>query len=108
MVTEGREFTNDRGENLVTKRTKLIEYQNQISWIVCEYEKMNNEKHHDMRFKAKAITLYENLNTIVEQINAEGLDCYVNCEFARVINSVLDNLKIDTELSKKVSETNYL
>ncbi|MBQ8615185.1 MAG: hypothetical protein IJ415_01290 [Clostridia bacterium] len=94
--------------NLVAKRAKLIEYQNQISWIVCEYEKMKNVKYRDKWFKAKAVVLYENLNTIVEQINEESLDCYINCEYARTINGILDDLKFYTEVSKRVSETNIL
>ena len=92
----------------IEKRAKLIEYQNQISWIVCEYEKLKDVKYHDKWFKAKAITLYENLNTIVEQINDESLDCYINCEYARTINGVLDDLKFYTDASKSVSETNIL
>ena len=109
MMTEGRDLANDRGESLVIKRAKLIEYQNQISWIVCECEKITKNVHlRDKWYKVKAIALYENLNTIVAQINAEGLDCYVNSEYAREINSVLDDLKICTEASRKVSEINYL
>lgn len=92
----------------VARRAKLIEYQNQISWIVCEYEKMKNVKYCDKWFKVKAVVLYENLNTIVEQINEESLDCYINCEYARTINGVLDDLKFYTEASKSVSETNIL
>ena len=60
-------------KNLLQKRAKLIEYQNQISWIVCEYEKLKNVKYAEKWTKAKCVALYENLNTIVDLMNDECL-----------------------------------
>lgn len=94
--------------SLIEKRAKLIEYQNQISWIVCEYDKLKDVRYHNKWTKAIAIALYENLNTIVKQINDECLCPSLSNEYRRMINGVLDDLKFYTEASKSVSETNFL
>ena len=74
-------------QNLLQKkanlRAKLIGYQNQISWILCEYEKLKNVKLVDKWIKAKSVALYENLNTILAQINAE---CYAVGKGIEVMN----------------------
>ena len=99
-------------QNLLQKkanlRAKLIGYQNQISWILCEYEKLKNVKLVDKWIKAKSVALYENLNTIVDLMNDECLFEFISSEYSRTINGVLGDLKELTESANSVSEMNVL
>ena len=101
-MTEGRDFKTHNETRLVETRTKIIAYQNQISWIACEYRKM---KISEVTDSGVCIVLYENLNNIMKNVRDEDLDRYFNNEYIRCINGILESLKEETARKTLLSET---
>ena len=90
-------------ENLLQKRAKLIEYQNQISWIASEYAKQQRRDglHKFSWEKNFRVALYENLNSIVLQIKSLRLQDYLSDAYKQMIIDLqislrcnIDNLEI--------------
>ena len=73
--------------NLVAKKAKLIEYQNQISWIASEYAKMQrcDDCHTYSWEKNLRVALYENLNSIMSQIKELELQDYLSDRYKKMI-----------------------
>lgn len=89
--------------SLIEKRAKLIEYQNQISWIASEYSKMpmHNERFLSGREKCLRVALYENLNSIISYIKALRLQDYLSDAYKKMIRDLqitlrcnIDNLEL--------------
>ena len=89
--------------NLIAKKAKLIEYQNQISWIASEYAKMpmHNEHFLSGREKFLRVALYENLNSIISHIKALRLQDYLSDAYKKMIRDLqialrcnIDNLEL--------------
>lgn len=104
-MTEGRDFKESIGENLIVKRAKLIEYQNQISWITIQCRNIFI-KNSVMDYET-CVILYENLNSILLNLKEEGLFSYLSGEYERSINSLLDELKLASGKGAFLSEEYY-
>ena len=89
--------------NLIAKKAKLIEFQNQISCIASEYSKMpmHNESYLSGREKFLRVAMYENLNSVISQIKALRLQDYLSDAYKKMIRDLqialrcnIDNLEL--------------
>ena len=82
--------------NLIEKKARLIQYQNQISWIAGESLKYHAEKYAYAQISIRSENykniLLENLISIVDQIKEEGLDVYLSESYKKEINYLCGSL----------------
>ena len=90
--------------SLIEKRAKLIEFQNQISWIASEYAK----KHRNYAGKYSweehlSVMLYENLRSIICQIKDLGLEKYLSDAYKESCKGLLFSLVCDVNDAKRLN-----
>ena len=95
--------------SLIEKRTKLIEFQNQISWIASQYAKINKSKTNEVSYYTEdnfSIILSENLASIIRQINALGLEELLSDEYKSTCNDLLCRMqcKAKTLANRRIDE----
>ncbi len=91
--------------NLIAKKAKLIEYQNQISWIASEYAKAQRQVDFP-RYSWEedfCVAMYENLNSIISQIKACGLQDYLSNAYKKMIKDLQMSLRCQVENSKELN-----
>ena len=95
--------------SLIEKRAKLIEFQNQISWIASEYAKMSKSKINEIVYCTEdnfSIILSENLGSIMRQINGLGLEELLSDEYKSTCNDLLCRMKCKakTLVNRRIDE----
>lgn len=94
--------------SLIEKRAKLIEFQNQISWIASEYAKISKIKSDTSYYTEDnfSIILSENLVSIIRQINALSLEELLSDEYKSVCNDLLCRMqcKAKTLVDRRIDE----
>ena len=89
---------------LIEKRAKLIEYQNQISWIASEYAKKHRDDAGNYSWeKHLSVMLYENLRSIICQIKDLGLEKYLSDAYKENCKELLLRLGCDVNDSKQLN-----
>ena len=85
--------------SLIEKRAKLIEYQNQISWITSEYSQIKKDSDNFTRkYDTDSIAImYENLANIIIQIKDEELDKYLSPIYKKTINGLMASLEVNSQ-----------
>ena len=96
--------------NLIAKKAKLIEYQNQISWIASEYTKAQRIVDFPRYTWEEdfCVAMYENLNSIVSQIKELELQDYLNERYKEMIKDLQLSIRCQVEKTKELSSVKEL
>lgn len=90
--------------SLIEKRARLIEYQNQISWIASEYAKKHRDDVDNYSWEeGLSVMLYENLRSIICQIKDLGLEKYLSDAYKESCKRLLFSLICHVNDSKRLN-----
>lgn len=90
--------------SLIEKRAKLIEYQNQISWIASEYAKKHRDGADNYSWEEHlSVMLYENLRSIIYQIKDLDLERFLSDAYKKSCNTLLFSLCCEVNDPKQLN-----